>query len=261
MKKGSSSSRGLRHGVVYFAPLGILFALWQSASYGGILPESVLPSFFDVLRALYDLTATGEIISHTAASFFRSFTGLALATLIGIGLGVGMARVKWLQHFFDPVLTLIYPIPKPAIIPLFMIWLGIGDFSKITVITLGCMVPIIISSYNAARSVDTNLIWSALSKGTKARNLVWKVIIPASLPQIGASVRISLAVSFIILISSELISSEKGLGFLAFSYGSLGAEDYMIAVIFFLGAVGFFADTLYVFLLKRILSWHEFGGI
>jgi len=261
MGKGSLISRGLGHGVVYFTPLGILFALWQTASYSGILPKSVLPSFFDVSRALYELMATGEIFSHTAASFYRSFFGLALATLIGIALGVGMARIKWLRHFFDPILTLIYPIPKPAIIPLFMIWLGIGDFSKITVITLGCMVPIIISSYNAARSVDTNLVWSALSKGIKPRNLIWKVIIPASLPQIGASVRISLAVSFIILISSELISSEKGLGFLTFSYGSLGAEDYMIAVISFLGAVGFIADTLYVFFLKRILAWHEFGGI
>jgi NitT/TauT family transport system permease protein len=231
------------------------------SSYAGILPESVLPSFFDVIAALYDLIATGEIFAHTFASFYRSFTGLALATLLGIALGVGMARAKWLHDFFDPLLILIYPIPKPAIIPLFMIWLGIGNFSKITVITLGCMVPIVISSFNAARGVDTNLIWSALSKGVRPGKLIWKVIIPASLPQIGTSVRISLAISFIILISSELISSEKGLGFLTFSYGSLGAEEYMIAVIFFLAAVGFIADTLYVFFLRRLLAWHEFGGI
>lgn len=254
-------SRSLWRGILYFSPLGILFALWQASSWSGILPKSVLPSFFDVMTALYDLIGTGEIFPHTFASFYRSFTGLGLAVGIGVALGVGMARIKWLHDFFDPILTLIYPIPKPAIIPLFMIWLGIGDFSKITVITLGCMVPVVISSYNAARGVDANLVWSALSKGIKPGKLIWKVIIPASLPQIGASVRISLAVSFIILISSELISSEKGLGFLTFSYGSLGAEEYMIAVIFFLGAVGFVADTLYVFLLKRILVWHEFGGV
>ncbi len=244
----------------YVSPLAILFAFWQISSSLGILPKGISPSFFSVIGALYDLFATGEIFPHITASFYRSFTGLGLAIVIGVALGVGMARIKWLHDFFDPILVLAYPIPKPAIIPLFMIWLGIGDFSKITVIALGCLVPIIISSYNAGREVDLNLIWSALSKGTKPKKIIWKVIIPASLPQIGASVRIALAVSFIILISSELISSEKGLGFLTFSYGSLGAEEYMIAIIFFLGAAGFLADTIYVFILKRLLFWHEYGG-
>ncbi len=141
-----------------------------------------------------------------------------------------------------------------------MIWLGIGDFSKISVIMLGCFVPVVISSYNAGRSVDTHLIWSALSKGTSPKKILWKIIVPASLPQIGASVRIALGISFIVLISSELISSEKGLGFLTFSYGNLGAEEYMIAVVFFLAFFGFLADTLYYYLLRKVLSWHEFGG-
>lgn len=250
----------LRNSSLYVAPLGVLFALWQVSSYFGILPKSVLPSFFSVMKALWDLVVSGEIFPHVLASFYRSFMGLGLAILFGVALGLGMARIRGLYNFFDPLLTLVYPIPKPAMIPLFMIWLGIGDFSKITVIMMGCLVPIVISSYNAGRGVDVNLVWSALSKGTRPKKIIWKVILPASLPQIGASVRIALGISFIVLISSELISSEKGLGFLTFSYGNLGSEDYMIGVIFFLGLVGFLADTLYMFLLKRLLSWHEFGG-
>jgi NitT/TauT family transport system permease protein len=244
-----------------FSPVGILFVSWEFVSLTGIVPKTVLPSFSSVVTALYDLIITGEIFPHVLASFYRSFTGLGLAVIFGIILGVGMARINWLRRFCEPILILAYPIPKPAIIPLFMIWLGIGDFSKITVIMLGCLVPIVISSYNAGRSVDVNLIWSALSKGTSRKKIIWKVVIPASLPQIGASVRIALAISFIILISSELISSEKGLGFLTFSYGNLGAEDYMIAVIIFLAVTGFLADTLYVFCLKKLLLWHEFGAI
>jgi len=246
--------------VQYVLPLGILFALWQILSDLGILSKNTLPSFFSVMAALYDLVITGEIFPHMFSSLYRSFTGLGLAVFWGVIVGVGMAHIRWLHNFFDPLLTLVYPIPKPAIIPLFMIWLGIGDFSKISVIMLGCLVPVIISSYNAGRSVDVNLIWSALSKGTGRNKIIWKIIIPASLPQIGAGIRIALGISFIILITSELISSEKGLGFLTFSYGNLGAEDYMIAVVFFLAILGFLADTLYFYLLKRVLSWHEFGG-
>ncbi len=260
MKKISPFGGLSKTAFLYLSPLAIVFALWQLSSTTGILPKSVFPSFFSVLRALWDLIITGEIFPHMLASFYRSFTGLIIAVVLGVSLGICMARIVSVHNFFDPILVLIYPIPKPAIIPLFMIWLGIGDFSKISVIALGCAVPIVISSYNAARGVDVKLVWSALSKGTSPKKILWRVIIPASLPQIGASVRVSLAVSFIILISSELISSAKGLGFLTFSYGSLGSEDYMIAVVFFLAATGFLADLLYVFLLKRILSWHEFGG-
>jgi NitT/TauT family transport system permease protein len=240
-------------------PLLVLLGLWQAASALGLVPERLLPSAAAVARALADLVGSGEIWPHTAASLGRAALGLGLAVVVGVGLGVAMAWWRPVDRAVHPLLMLLYPVPKPAIIPLFMIWLGIGDASKVTVIALGCLIPVVIAAYHGARGVDPALLWSARSRGTPERRLLTRVVIPAALPEIGAGVRTALAISFIVLVSSELISSEAGLGFLVFSYGNLGAEEAMLAVLVYLATLGYLADRLYVAGLRRLLAWHEFA--
>ncbi len=158
-----------------------------------------------------------------------------------------MARIRGLYNFFDPLLTLVYPIPKPAMIPLFMIWLGIGDFSKITVIMMGVLFPS--SSHRTMRSRrrrQSRLVRPVQRDKAQEDHLEGHSSDVASADRRQRQDRPG--ISFIVLISSELISSEKGLGFLTFSYGNLGSEDYMIGVIFFLGLAGFLAEMLHMFL-------------
>jgi NitT/TauT family transport system permease protein len=245
--------------VIRLLPLVLLAAAWQVASSSGLLPKAVLPSFWEVAAALGSLVRSGEIFPHTAASFGRAGAGFAIAVVGGIALGLVMARVRAVQRAVEPVLLLIYPVPKPALIPLFMIWLGIGDASKVTVIALACLLPVVVATFNGARSVDDMLLWSARARGTSERRLLWRVVLPAALPQIAAGVRTAIAIAIIVLVSSEFISAETGLGYLIFSYGGVGADDAMLAVVIYLAVLGYLLDRFYLAGLRRLLSWHAFA--
>lgn len=240
-------------------PLLIVLAAWQLASSLGVLPKAVLPSFVDVAKALSALVTSGEIFGHTGASLARAGTGLVVAVVGGIALGITMARVKAVERAVEPILLLVYPVPKPALIPLFMIWLGIGDFSKIAVIALACLLPVVVAAFNGAKSVDPMLVWSARARGTSEARLLWRVVLPAALPQIAAGVRTAIAISIIVLVSSEFISAEKGLGYLIFSYGGVGADDAMLAVVIWLALIGYLLDRFYLAGLRRVMSWHAFA--
>jgi NitT/TauT family transport system permease protein len=240
-------------------PLALVFAAWQAASLSGLLPKAVLPSFWEVAASLGGLIRSGEIFPHTAASFARAGAGFLVAVIGGVALGILMARVRVVQRAVEPILLLIYPVPKPALIPLFMIWLGIGNFSKVAVIALACLLPVVIATFNGARSVDDVLLWSARARGTSERRLLWRVVLPAALPQIAAGVRTAIAIAIIVLVSSEFISAETGLGYLIFSYGGVGADDAMLAVVIYLAVLGYLLDRFYLAGLRRLLSWHAFA--
>ncbi|MBI3374387.1 MAG: ABC transporter permease [Betaproteobacteria bacterium] len=240
-------------------PLALVLAAWQAASMSGLLPKAVLPSFGEVAASLGAMLRSGEIVPHTLASFARAGAGFGVAVAGGIVLGILMAQVRFVERAVEPVLLLIYPVPKPALIPLFMIWLGIGDFSKVTVIALACLVPVVIATFNGARGVDEMLLWSARARGTSERRILWRVVLPAALPQIAAGVRTAIAVAIIVLVSSEFISAETGLGYLIFSYGGVGADDAMLAVVIYLAALGYLLDRLYLAGLRRLMAWHAFA--
>jgi NitT/TauT family transport system permease protein len=245
--------------LIRLVPLGLVFAAWQAASALGVLPKAVLPSFAAVAGSLWTMLATGEIWPHAAASLARAGAGFAIAVAVGIGLGLAMARIPAVQRAVEPILLLLYPVPKPAMIPLFMIWLGIGDFSKVAVIALACLLPVVVATFNGARGVDEQLVWSARSRGTSESRMLWRVVLPAALPQIAAGVRTAIAVSIIVLVSSEFISAEKGLGYLIFSYGGVGADDAMLAVVLFLAVLGYLLDRGYLLGLRKLMSWHAFA--
>jgi ABC-type nitrate/sulfonate/bicarbonate transport system permease component len=240
-------------------PLLLVLAGWQAASASGLLPRSVLPPLPEVAASLYGMLASGEIIPHTLASFGRAGAGLVAAVIVGIALGLLMARSRAVERAVEPILLLIYPVPKPAMIPLFMVWLGIGNFSKVAVIALACLLPVVVATLNGARSVDDVLLWSARARGTSEHRLLWRVVLPAALPQIAAGVRTAIAIAIIVLVSSEFISAETGLGYLIFSYGGVGADDAMLAVVIYLAALGYLLDRGYLAGLRRLMSWHAFA--
>jgi ABC-type nitrate/sulfonate/bicarbonate transport system permease component len=240
-------------------PLLLVFAAWQAASATGLLPKSILPSFYDVVASLAGMVGSGEIIPHTLASFGRAGAGFLIAVVIGVALGLLMARVRAVERAVEPILLLIYPVPKPALIPLFMVWLGIGNFSKVAVIALACLLPVVVATFNGARSVDDILLWSARARGTSEHRLLWRVVLPAALPAIAAGVRTAIAIAIIVLVSSEFISAETGLGYLIFAYGGVGADAAMLAVVIYLAALGYLLDRCYLAGLRRLMSWHAFA--
>jgi len=151
----------------------------------------------------------------------------------------------------------LYPMPKSALIPVMMLWLGLGAASKIASIFLGCLLPVVLSAYNGARGVDRVLIWSALAAGASRRAVLWEVVLPAALPEILAGTRNALALSFILMVSAEFVIGQHGLGYLISFLGEGGAYDAMFAGVLTVAAVGFFADRVYLAVMRRALAWRE----
>lgn len=237
-------------------PLFILAALWEGVTRGGVIRPEVLPPLDRVVLRWAVFVVQGDLVPHLGASLWRLAVGFGLSVMVGTLLGISMAYVPRIRHCFEPLITLTYPIPKQALIPVFMIWLGIGHASKIAVIFLGCLIPIVISAFHGARGVDQYLLWSAINLGTSRYRLLWRLIIPAALPDILSGIRIALSLSFILLVTSEILAARAGLGYLSFFLGESGAYEEMFAVVLTVMLLGFTADRVYQWLMRRLVGWH-----
>src|SRR5262249_34766426 len=210
-----------------------------------------------VLGAWVDVVRDGELIVNGAASLYRAGAGLALAIVVGAALGVLMAWWRPVNALMGPLVELFYPMPKSALIPVTVLWLGFGDGSKILLIFLGCMLPVTIGAFNGARGSERVLVWSARSMGASRLRVLWDVVLPSAMPELLNGIRTAIALAFILLVSSELIEAQKGLGYLIGFLGSNGSYEGMFAVVLTVALLGFTADRLYQLLMQRMLQWRE----
>jgi NitT/TauT family transport system permease protein len=210
-----------------------------------------------VVIAWVDMIKDGELITNGASSLYRAGAGLALSIIIGGVLGIVMAWWKPVNVLLSPIVEMFYPLPKSALIPVTVIWLGFGDGSKILLIFLGCMLPVTIGAFNGARSSEQVLVWSARSMGANKLRMLWDVVVPSAMPELLNGIRTALALSFILLVSSELIVAQKGFGYLIGYLGATGSYDAMYAVVLTVAFLGFAADRIYLLILKRTLAWRE----
>ena len=216
-----------------------------------------MPPLSKVAVAWVDLMRDGELVDNGASSLYRAGMGLLLAVVVGGGLGLCMARFRLLDVFVNPLVEMFYPLPKSALIPVTVLWLGFGDGSKILLIFLGCMIPVTIGAYNGARGSDHALVWSARSMGAGRLRMMWDVVVPSALPELLNGIRTALALAFILLVSSELIVSQKGFGYLIGYLGSTGAYEGMYAVVLTVAFLGFAADRLFQLLMQWLLRWRD----
>ena len=240
-----------------FAPLAILALAWEAIVRLGWISPEVLPSFTAVLSAGWELAKGGDLWANAGPSLYRAGAGLLLSVVIGGALGILMAWWRPLEAFTSPLVEMLYPMPKSALIPITVLWLGFGDGSKILLIFLGCMLPVTLGAYNGARSSDQGLVWSARSMGASRLGVLWDVVLPSALPELLNGIRTALALSFVLLVSSELIVARTGFGYLIGFLGEGGTYDAMFAVVLVVAFLGFFADRLYVLAMERALAWRE----
>lgn len=238
-----------------YLPLLLLAAAWELASRVGLVASALLPPLSQVLAAWLALAADGELLHHGGASLVRGVTGLALAVVAGTVLGVVMAWYATFHAVMSPLVQILYPLPKSALIPVMIIWLGLGHASKIGVIFLGCLLPVVLSAYNGARGVEGVLIWSARGMGASRARVLWEIVVPAALPEILSGVRIAIALSFVLLVSSEFVGAREGLGYLISFLGEGGVYDAMFASVLTVASLGFVADRLYLLAARRALAW------
>ena len=173
--------------------------------------------------------------------------------MIGAVLGIVMAWWRPVNVLLGPLVEMFYPMPKSALIPVTVLWLGFGNGSKILLILLGCMLPVTIGAFNGARWSEQVLVWSARSMGASRLRMLWDVVVPSALPELLNGIRTALALSFILLVSSELIVAQQGLGYLIGFLGANGTYDAMFAVVLTVAFLGFAAD-------RRLSPGHATGA-
>ena len=240
-----------------YSPLLLLAVLWEVAARLELVSTSALPPLSDVIMSWWEMIKDGELPDNAGISLYRAGVGLLLSILIGTLLGVAMAWWKPVNVLLSPLVEIFYPLPKSALIPVTVIWLGYGDGSKILLIFLGCMLPVTIGAFNGARSSEQVLVWSARSMGASRLRMLWDVVIPSAMPELLNGIRTALALSFILLVSSELIVAQKGFGNLIGSLGANGSYDAMYAVVLTVAFLGFAADRIYMMITRRALAWRD----
>ncbi len=230
-----------------------LVILWHLLWMRG-LPEYVLGPV-EILRHFMTALASGELLPHIWASLVRSIPGFAIGTSLGIALGLLAGVARGFDQMLSPMIFLTYPVPKIVMLPIFMLWFGIGDVSKVLIIALACFYPTFINAYYGAKSTPTILVWSALNMGAPRWQVFRKVVVPSALPLIFAGLRVSLALSFIVMFAAEMINARSGLGFLIRAAEGSLRFDLMYVSLLAIAILGYLSDSLLRVTRKRVLAW------
>ncbi|MCB8924040.1 MAG: ABC transporter permease [Ardenticatenaceae bacterium] len=238
-------------------PILAFLTLWEFVARAKVFPQVVFPSFLTVLWQLVYLLVQGKLLVDIVTTTFRAVSGLTFAVVMGMTIGLSMVRFKLVNWFFEPVLAIGFPMPKITLIPVFILWFGIGHTSKILLVAFACFFPITLSTVAGARGVDQHLIWSARAMGSTEREIFWHVILPASLPFIISGVRITLPVSLIVAFVAEMIGGGGGLGYtLVYGYRYLETPT-VFAVLLTVLTLGFLLDRMLLEGRNRLLLWED----
>jgi ABC-type nitrate/sulfonate/bicarbonate transport system permease component len=244
----------------YVRPLAlilIVLALWELAAQSGMWNRLLFPSLVRIGAEFGALAFSAEGLMQAWVSLYRALGGFALAAAVGVFLGMLMGRSAFVAGLLDPVFSGTYAVPKLALFPIFIFVFGIGSLSKVALIFLECLYPIVIMSYHGARDVHRVLLWSAQNMGATRAEILRRVVIPAAAPFIFAGFRVALPVAMIVVVITEMISSADGLGYLViYSLSSL-QTDRMLAVVVAISLVGLALDRALVLLRNRLVYWEK----
>jgi len=224
--------------------------VWQLAP----LPQYIL-SPLEIIRHFVQALGTAELYEHIWASLKRSLPGFALGSLLGAALGLAAGVARWFDRMLSPAVFLTYPVPKIVMLPIFMIWFGIGDLSKVLIIALACFYPVFINAYYGVRQTRTILVWSALNMGATPAQIFRRIVVPSAAPMILASLRVSLALSFIVMFAAEMINARSGLGQLIRIAENSLRFDLMYVSLLSIAILGYAGDRLVRFSQARLLAW------
>ncbi|MGD9189287.1 MAG: ABC transporter permease [Desulfobacteraceae bacterium] len=235
----------------------LLLMIWEWITRQGWIPAWFLPVPSVVFQTLFDMVISGELLHHAAISLGRAISGYAMAALAGVGLGLLIAWSRIVEDFFDPLIELIRPLSTFALIPIFFLWFGIGNASKIMIIFKSCFFPIVLNTIAGIKGVDKKLIMAARSLGADGRQMWTRVLLPSAMPMIITGMRISTAIAMMALVGVEMLSSDSGLGFLVIDAQRTFDTERVFAGIVVLALLGFSLDRLARKIQARILSWHH----
>ncbi|MEY9126011.1 ABC transporter permease [Bradyrhizobium yuanmingense] len=235
--------------------LGLLIVIWQAAGSAGLVNALFLPTPSAIVRAIYQLAVSGALWQHVSASLLRIGVGWLLGTAAGIAVGFAIGLSRLARSVGITFISALFPIPKIALLPLLILWLGIGEEPKIATIALGVFFSTAISVYSGVDAVPRNLIRMAQSFNVPFVTIVRKVIWPGALPAILAGFRITASVALLLVVSAEMIGAQYGIGAFVLQAGNLMQTDQLLAGVVILSAFGLVVGKVIGWLEMRLLHW------
>jgi NitT/TauT family transport system permease protein len=232
-----------------------LIALVELGTRAGWISPLTLPRPSDVLATLVDLYDTGMLAAHLAPSLSRLAVGAALGASAGIVIGVLIGLFSYVRAGLVPLVAAIFPIPKIALLPLFVIWFGIDEGSKYALIAFGTFTPTVVATYGAVDNVDRTLIRMGQSFGLPWLSIVRKIVLPGAMPGILSGLRISLAIAIILLVAAEMLGARYGIGAYILEAGSLYDLERLFAGVVILSLLGVLVSAGIGLLERRLLRW------
>ncbi|RTQ93010.1 aliphatic sulfonate ABC transporter permease SsuC [Lysinibacillus telephonicus] len=234
----------------------VTIILWQLLVQYKIVTTTLLPSPLEVVEAAIKLSKSGELQEHVYISTQRALIGFAIGGIIGFILGLVNGTVVFFERTIDTTIQMIRTIPHLALIPLVILWFGIGESAKIFLVALGVMFPIYINTFNGIKNVDRKLIEMGSVYGLSRNKLFTNIILPGALPSILVGIRYALGVMWVSLIVAETIGADSGIGFLATSAREFMQMDIIVLTIVLYAILGKLSDLIAKLFEHRLLKWH-----
>jgi ABC-type nitrate/sulfonate/bicarbonate transport system permease component len=238
-------------------PLIALVVAWEALARAHIMSAFLLPPLSAVLDRVWDDLLSGDLLLNLGATLYRSMAGFAIAAVAGVALGIVMARNAAARWFFDPIVSVGFPMPKIAFLPIFMLWLGLYDVSKISMVVFNAIFPVITATIAAAEGVDLYLLWSARSLGASERQLLREIILPAALPQILTGLQVALPISLIVEIVTEMLMGGTGLGGAMIGASRFADSPGVFAGIIEIAIAGLALVKGISMVRRHLLVWHQ----
>ncbi|HEX3179437.1 MAG TPA: ABC transporter permease [Methylomirabilota bacterium] len=243
------------HRVLRVVALLLLVAAWELIARLGWVPALFLPSPLGVLAEAADMLRSGELLGHVAASLWRLVLGFGIGAALGVAVGVAVGFFAVAEAVGTPIIAATFPVPKIALLPLLILWLGLGEPSKIAVIALGVFFPMAINTFTGVRQADPLLVRAAVAFGARRWSVIRKVVLPSALPMIFAGLRLGAGTALLLLVAAEMIAVESGIGFLVLHAGNLMQTTKLMVGIVVLSLLGVLSHFSLARLERLAIPW------
>jgi len=245
-----------RSGAGLFSILLMLIA-WELIARSGRVTPFMLPRFSVVLAYIYHDAVGGDLWINLALTMYRAMIGFVIASIGGIVLAVAMSRSRIAHWFFDPIISVGFPMPKIAFLPIIILWLGVYDVSKISIVVFDAIFPVVTATLAGIAAVEKELLWSARNMGASERQITWQIVLPAAMPQILTGLQVALPISLIVAIIAEMVMSGYGLGGAMMGASRFANSPGVFAGIVEIAVVGYALIKIMAFIRRRLLVWHQ----
>ena len=249
-------ARGLAWGFARIFSVLALAVAWEVLARSGTFTPFQLPALSVVLERIWSDALSGDLWLNTALTLYRALTAFFICAVLGVLIGVAMARNLFAHWLFDPIVSVGFPMPKIAFLPVVILWLGVYDVSKITMATVDAIFPVIAATIIAIDGVEKELIWSARNMGASKRELLTQIVLPAAFPQIMTGLQVALPLALIVEVVAEMLMGGYGLGGAMMTASRFANSPGVFAGIVEIAVVGYILVKAMSLIRRRLLIWH-----